>query len=69
MDAYEALVKAYNEEARCSSPDGEMDYLLADIADFVESDASRPNGTVTEFQFLAATLARAARYVASQAQS
>ena len=61
MDAYAALRRAYNEEAGCSSPEAEMDYLLTDIANFVRSDASQP--TVMEFQFLAATLARAARYV------
>ena len=63
MGAYEALVRAYSEEAGCSSPEGEMDYLLADIAEFVETDARRPGATVTEFEFLAATLVRAARYV------
>ena len=49
MDAYEALVRAYDEEAGCSSPEGEMDYLLADIANFVEPDASRSGATVVEF--------------------
>jgi hypothetical protein len=61
MGAYEALVRAYSEEAGSSSPDGDMDYLLADIANFVESETNQP--TVMEFQFLAATLTRAARYV------
>ena len=63
MDAYEALVRAYNEEAGCASPESEMDYLLADIAEFVRSDTAQPSATITEFQFLAATLTRAARYV------
>ena len=65
MDVYDALVRAYNEESGCSSPEGEADDLLSEIANFVGLDALSRSTLVTEFEFLAATLARAARYVGS----
>lgn len=45
MDVYEALVQAYNEEAGCSSTDGEIDYLGLPTLRTLSSDTPAAQAT------------------------